>query len=275
MHASTKAEGPEGPPPLFAVERVALRYGEQVALRGVTLDFPRGVTALIGPSGCGKSSLVRLLCGLVRPDAGQVRFAGAPLPGGDALRAVRRRIGYVIQEGGLFPHLSAAENVTLAARHLGWPSARIAGRLEALAALTRLSPAQLERHPDELSGGQRQRVSLMRALMLEPEALLLDEPLGALDPMIRDELQAELEEIFSRLQVTVVLVTHDLAEAARLSRRLVLMRDGRIVQTGSLEALRTAPADDFVRRFLRAQHAGVGEATAGAAPDPRHPGDRR
>jgi osmoprotectant transport system ATP-binding protein len=162
-------------------------------------------------------------------------------------------MGYVIQEGGLFPHLTAAANVTLMARHLGWPLARLQDRLQVLTTLTRFPQAALDRYPVQLSGGQRQRVSLMRALMLDPDVLLLDEPLGALDPMIRVSLQTDLKRIFQQLDKTVVLVTHDLGEAAYLGDYVVLMRAGEIVQQGSLAELLESPAEAFVTDFINAQ----------------------
>ena len=218
----------------------------------ITLCVPAGCTlALIGPSGAGKSTLLRLLLGLARPDGGEVRLGGELVgPGDDALR---RRLGYVVQGGGLFPHLTARDNVTLVARHLRWGRARLEERVRELAALAQLDPAVLARYPGELSGGQAQRVGLLRALMLDPEVLLLDEPLGALDPLTRADLQRDLRAAFASLRKTVLLVTHDLAEAAYLAGRLVLLRDGRVVQEGALEELARSPADPYVTRFLQAQ----------------------
>jgi osmoprotectant transport system ATP-binding protein len=188
----------------------------------------------------------------VRPDAGEVRFRDRPLDR-DTLSAVRTRMGYVVQDGGLFPHLDARANVTLRARTLRWPAARITERLDQLMALARLPPELLTRFPAQLSGGQRQRVSLLRALLLDPEVLLLDEPLGALDPLVRADLQEDLAAIFRTLRKTVVLVTHDLAEASFFSRDLVLLREGRLVQRGSLDDLVQRPVDAFVSSFVRAQ----------------------
>jgi osmoprotectant transport system ATP-binding protein len=196
--------------------------------------------------------LLRLMIGLLWPDEGAVVVGGKPLTPANVFD-VRRRMGYVIQSGGLFPHLTARGNVALMARHLGWTPARVAARLDELAALTRFDIELWERFPRQLSGGQQQRVSLMRALMLEPEVLLLDEPLGALDPMIRAGLQDELREIFRKLGKTVVLVTHDLGEAGHFGDRIVLMRGGRVVQEGDVQALVETPADAFVREFLAAQ----------------------
>ena len=232
---------------------VTKTYDGRPALDDVTLSFRAGRTSvLIGPSGCGKSTVFGLLTGLLRPDAGDVRFEGQPVSP-PRLPAIRRRIGYVIQDGGLFPRLTGDTNVTLMARHTGWPRDAIRRRVEELSTLTRLSRDTLARYPSELSGGQRQRVSLMRALMLDPDVLLLDEPLGALDPMVRSELQDDLAAIFRRLGKTVVLVTHDLREAAFFGDHIVLMRDGRVVQQGAFDDFLHQPADPFVTAFVQAQ----------------------
>jgi osmoprotectant transport system ATP-binding protein len=232
---------------------VSKSYGGAPALHPTDLAVPDGqTTVLIGPSGCGKSTLVRLMAGLIRPDAGAVTLDGVPLTPANA-PALRQRIGFVVQDGGLFPHLTARGNVTLMARHLGWGRGRIGARLAELAELTRFPPDRLGDYPAQLSGGQRQRVSLMRALMLDPNLLLLDEPLGALDPLIRSDLQADLRGVFQALRKTVVLVTHDLGEAGFLGDRIVLMQAGRVVQQGPLEELVQSPADPFVTRFIRAQ----------------------
>ena len=213
---------------------------------------PRTTLALIGPSGCGKSTLLRLVIGLLKPDRGVVRIGGRAMEP-SSRRALRLRTGYVIQEGGLFPHLTAEANVAIVARDLGWARSRIEPRITELADLTRLTGPMLRRYPAELSGGQRQRVALMRALMLDPELLLLDEPLAALDPMIRSGLQEELQALFEKLRKTVLLVTHDIAEAAFLGGEIALMRQGRIVQRGTIEDLTRRPADPFVTEFIRAQ----------------------
>lgn len=237
----------------FSLQQVTHRHGQAIALDQVNLDIARGrTTALIGPSGAGKSSVLRLLLGLEWPERGQVRFEGVPLQRATLLEQ-RRRVGYVIQEGGLFPHLSAGENAALLARSLGWPRARIGTRLAELAQLCQLPMELLARFPAELSGGQRQRVGLIRALMLDPPVLLLDEPLGALDPIVRHDLQTQMRELFGQLHKTVVLVTHDVAEAAYLADTLVLMRAGRVLQQGSARDLLEHPVDNFVTRFLTAQ----------------------
>jgi osmoprotectant transport system ATP-binding protein len=238
---------------MFVLNGVTKMYGDRPVLGPLTLDVPAGrLTALIGPSGCGKSTLLRLLVGLIVPDSGTVRFDGIPVVP-NTVRSVRLRTGYVIQDGGLFPHLTARDNIALMARHLRWDPARINARMAELVALTRFPAEGLDRYPRELSGGQRQRVGLMRALMLDPAALLLDEPLGALDPLVRADLQIELRDIFRSLGKTVLLVTHDLGEAAFFADRVVLLRDGHIVQQGSAADLWHRPADPFVTRFVQAQ----------------------
>jgi osmoprotectant transport system ATP-binding protein len=245
----------------FALQDVTCTFDDVCALDDVSVAFPRSHTSvLIGSSGSGKSTLLRLLIGLEWPASGTVLCDGESLRR-EALPEVRRRVGYVIQEGGLFPHLTVLGNLALLPRHLGWDASRVLDRARALAALAHLHEDLLARFPAELSGGQRQRVALMRALMLDPPTLLLDEPLGALDPLVRHGLQDELREIFARLGKTVIMVTHDMAEAAFFSDRLVLMRRGRIVQDGSLGDFQRTPADDFVREFLAAHRNLPGAAT--------------
>jgi osmoprotectant transport system ATP-binding protein len=234
------------------LEGVEKRFGGRLVLAPTTLTVSaRTSLALLGPSGCGKSTLLRLVLGLLLPDAGSLSVAGVPVTPATAT-SVRRRIGYVIQEGGLFPHLTARDNVALLARHLGWRPARVDERLHELAVLVRLAPEMLERFPVELSGGERQRVGLMRALMLDPPLLLLDEPMGALDPMVRARLQQDLRRIFAELEKTVIFVTHSLEEAAFLGDEVALMRDGRVIQRGTMRDLETA-ADPFTREFVEVQ----------------------
>jgi len=232
---------------------VSKAFGDAAAVHEIDLSVETGkTTVLIGPSGCGKSTLLRLIIGLLEPDSGEIRFNGAQLHA-DKIDVIRHRVGYVIQEGGLFPHLTARGNVLLMARHLGRAENEMLSRLSELCSLTRFPANLLDRYPLELSGGQRQRVSLMRALMLSPELLLLDEPLGALDPLVRTALQKDLKEIFARLKQTALLVTHDLAEAAYLGDEIVLMNEGRIAQQGSLKDLQQNPANAFVTEFINAQ----------------------
>jgi osmoprotectant transport system ATP-binding protein len=240
---------------MLAIENLAKSFDGQQILEPTTHEFQTGrTTAVVGPSGCGKTTLLRLLLGLVEPDGGSVDYDGTVLNAANAVQ-LRHRIGYVIQDGGLFPHLTARDNVTLLARYLGQSGVDIEARLAELGELMQISPEMLARFPKGLSGGQRQRIALMRALMLDPPVLLMDEPLGALDPMIRFDLQNDLKDIFSRLNKTVVLVTHDMHEAAHFAHEIILMRDGKVVQRGALELLLTSPADTFVTDFIRAQRA--------------------
>jgi len=238
---------------MIELRAVTKRYDDSFNLESTDLMVqPNRTTVLIGPSGCGKSTLLRIMIGLVQPESGTVHVLGERLSH-ETLRSLRQKMGYVIQEGGLFPHLTARDNVTLMARFLGWPNGRIDARVGELTDLVHLEPDMLDRAPSRLSGGQRQRISLMRALMLDPQVLLLDEPLGALDPLIRGDLQRELCDIFAKLHKTVVMVTHDLSEAAIFASEIVLLRDGRIVQRGDMDDLIDRPVEPFVEQFVSAQ----------------------
>jgi osmoprotectant transport system ATP-binding protein len=232
---------------------ISKAFGNDVAVSDINLEVPRGqITALIGPSGCGKSTILRLIVGLIAPDTGEMQFDGEPIALGTVMK-IRRRLGYVIQDGGLFPHLTARRNLTLQSNLFGKRRDQIEKRMAELCALTKFPGNGLDRYPLELSGGQRQRVSLMRALMLSPELLLLDEPFAALDPLVRVNLQRDLKEICAQLQQTVLIVTHDLPEAAFLANHIVLMNEGRIVQRGSIADLRARPANEFASEFISAQ----------------------
>ncbi len=245
---------------MLELRGVSKRYGDVEALARSDVSTETGrTTVLIGSSGSGKSTLLRIMIGLIAPDSGEVRVDGERLTEANVLE-LRHRMGYVIQDGGLFPHLDARGNAALLARHLGWTEERIEERLAELLELTHLSADVLDRFPTQLSGGQRQRVSLMRALMLDPGVLLLDEPLAALDPMIRADLQQELREIFRALGKTVVLVTHDIGEAAFFGDVVILLREGRIVQRGPMRELLDRPAEEFVTRFINAQRSPLVDA---------------
>jgi len=232
---------------------ITKRYQSHSALLDINLHFPENKSSvLIGPSGCGKSTLLRLIAGLESADQGELLIEDSPQLASN-LTTLRLRMGYVIQEGGLFPHLSVRDNVCIMANHLNWDKPKTEQRLQELTQMMRLPTTKLSQFPLDLSGGQRQRVSLMRALMLDPDLLLLDEPLGALDPMIRFDLQQELKEIFANLRKTVIMVTHDIAEAAYFGDVIVLMKSGKIIQTGSLKQLLHTPKDPFVLKFVNAQ----------------------
>jgi osmoprotectant transport system ATP-binding protein len=238
---------------MLELQNVAKSFGRLQVLKPTTLTIERGkTTVLIGPSGCGKSTILRLMIGLITPDQGQILFGGELLTSENVLH-LRRKMGYVIQDGGLFPHLTARNNVGLMARYLGWDNGRIRQRVDELAGLTRLPIEFLDRYPSQLSGGQRQRLGIMRALMLDPAIILLDEPMGALDPLVRYELQEDLRSIFQSLQKTVVLVTHDMGEAGFFGDNVVLLGNGQIVQQGTLDELIRFPANEYVTRFIRAQ----------------------
>lgn len=238
---------------LVQLNQVSKSFGEERALSAVDLSVERGtITVLIGPSGCGKSTVLRLIAGLEVADEGSLIFEGEPITP-ETISGLRRRLGYVIQDGGLFPHLSARDNVALQAQFLGRSKGEIDKRITELCSLTRFPESALDRYPLEISGGQRQRVSLMRALMLSPELLLLDEPFAALDPLVRAKLQGNLKEICMTLEQTVLFVTHDLAEAARLGSHIILMQSGRLIQSGTFADLRERPAAPFVTEFFQAQ----------------------
>jgi osmoprotectant transport system ATP-binding protein len=240
---------------MLAIDKLCKSYSGHIVLQTISHEFQVSrTTAVVGPSGCGKTTLLRLLLGLVEPDSGLVTYNGTELSPSN-VDALRHKIGYVIQDGGLFPHLTARDNVTLLARYLGSSGSDIDSRLAELGELMQISSDMLARFPNGLSGGQRQRIALMRALMLDPPFLFMDEPLGALDPLIRFDLQNDLKEIFSRLKKTVVLVTHDMHEAAHFAHEIILLREGKLVQRGSLETLLASPAETFVTDFIRAQRA--------------------
>lgn len=238
---------------MIKLENISKTYASTRALDSINLTIlPHKTTVVIGPSGCGKSTLIRLIIGLIKPDKGNVYVKDEMLTPIN-LFTIRRRMGYVIQDGGLFPHLTTKENVSLMAKYLGWDNDRIGKRIAELCELTKFPVDALDRYPVQISGGQRQRVSLMRALILDPDTLLLDEPLGALDPLIRFELQNDLKEVFHTLGKTVVMVTHDIGEAGYFGDSIVLIRDGHIVQQGTLMDFVRTPTDPFVTSFINAQ----------------------
>lgn len=232
---------------------ISKSYGYNHAVKTFDLNIESTeTTVLIGPSGCGKSTILRTIIGLISPDTGEINIEGKTLSTENVV-SLRRKMGYVIQEGGLFPNLSAEENVSLMASYMSWEKDHIQERIDELCDLTKFPKDALGRYPIQISGGQRQRLSLMRALMLDPDILLLDEPLGALDPLIRKELQDDLKKIFSSLRKTVVMVTHDMGEAAFFGDKIVLIKDGEIIQEGSITELIKTPSNPFVTKFINAQ----------------------
>ncbi len=238
---------------MIRFHKVGKGFGSAVALRPTDLEIPANkTTVLIGPSGSGKSTILRLISGLIEPTTGWIEIDGEKLSA-KTLPDFRRRMGYVIQSGDLFPHLTARRNILLVAQKLRLEMEEMTARMEELCALAKFPTRLLDRYPVELSGGEQRRVSLIRALMLKPDLLLLDEPLGALDPMVRASLLKDLKALFERLNETVILVTHDLVEAARLGDWVVLLKAGKIIQQGPFAELSLCPADSFVSEFFHAQ----------------------
>jgi osmoprotectant transport system ATP-binding protein len=226
------------------------------AIDHLTLTVPAGeVCVLIGPSGCGKTTTMRVINRMIEPDSGTVHVAGIDIMGADPVE-LRRSIGYVIQQIGLFPHWSIAQNVGTVPRLLRWDSARIDKRVDELLALVGMEPAQYrDRYPRELSGGQRQRIGVARALAADPPVMLMDEPFGAIDPITRARLQDEFLNILRSLRKTVVFVTHDIDEALKMGDRIAIMRDGALVQYDTPESILAQPADRFVESFVGSDRA--------------------
>jgi osmoprotectant transport system ATP-binding protein len=238
---------------MLTLQNIYKTFDGKPVLTDVNLNVPKGAThALIGSSGSGKTTLLRITLGLIRFDKGYVKINDQALLSFTPVEWADR-IGYVPQEGGLFPHINAFENVSLIAQLRGWNKQRIETRVEELRKLVGLEASMLARFPFELSGGQQQRVAIMRAAMMDPEVMLLDEPMAALDPLIRRSLQQELKSIFQRLGKTVLLVTHDLGEAVFLAQQITLLHAGKVVQTGGYRDLLQKPADPFVTAFINAQ----------------------
>ena len=242
-----------------------------IELRGVTKHFagatrpavdhldlivPSAETCvLIGPSGCGKTTTLRMVNRLIEPTSGSIHVAGEDITRVDPV-ALRRRIGYVIQQIGLFPHMTIFDNVATVPRLFGWPKARIAQRVEEMLALVGLEPVQFaRRHPRHLSGGQRQRVGVARALAADPPVMLMDEPFGAVDPVVRTRLQDEFLGILRRLRKTVIFVTHDIDEAIRMGDRIAVLKDGRLAQYDTPDRLLAQPKDAFVADFVGSDRA--------------------
>jgi osmoprotectant transport system ATP-binding protein len=249
---------------MLILQNISKTFENRSALSDVNLSVAQGAThALIGSSGSGKTTLLRITLGLIPMDTGYVKINEKALSTFTPTQWADR-IGYVPQDGGLFPHISGRTNISLIAKLRGWDRARIDARIEELGKLVDLDDGVLARFPSELSGGQKQRVAIMRAAMMDPDVMLLDEPMAALDPLIRRSLQQELKSIFQRLDKTVLLVTHDLGEAAYLAEQITLLHDGKVVQSGSFGELLHHPADAFVTSFINAQR-GVPDAATVAA----------
>ena len=238
---------------MLTLQNIYKTFEGKPVLSDVNLIVPKGAThALIGSSGSGKTTLLRITLGLIPFDKGYVKINDQALLSFSPVEWADR-IGYVPQDGGLFPHISAFENVCLIARLRGWKKQKVESRVEELRKLVGLEAQLLAQFPFELSGGQQQRVAIMRAAMMDPQVMLLDEPMAALDPLIRRSLQQELKSIFQSLGKTVLLVTHDLGEAVFLAEQITLLHEGKIMQTGTYRDLLKKPADPFVTAFINAQ----------------------
>jgi osmoprotectant transport system ATP-binding protein len=263
----------------ISYQNVVKVYGDEnhPAVAGVSLDIEEGeLVVLLGPSGCGKTTLLKMTNRLIQPTSGLITVNGRDVRSVNA-NALRRDIGYVIQQVGLFPHLSVRANVGTVPRLLGWPRKKIRNRTYEMLELVGLDPAQYaKRYPHELSGGQQQRVGLARALAADPAILLMDEPFGAIDAITRNRLQESLLEIQRRVRKTIAFVTHDVDEALRLGDRLVVMNEGQVVQYDAPVEVLTNPADDFVRQLLNSddvlRELGVISVRSIMTAGPRHAG---
>ena len=236
-------------------DRVTKRYEgrDQAAVENLSLTIPAGeICVLVGPSGAGKTTAMKLVNRLIELDEGDIRIDGTSIRDQDVVE-LRRGIGYVIQQVGLFPHMTIAENIATVPRLLGWPKARTKERTSELLELVGLDSDYADRYPAQLSGGQRQRVGLARALAVDPPLMLMDEPFGALDPITRDRLQLEFLRLHEEVRRTVIFVTHDIDEAIKLGDRIAILREGgHLAQYDPPDRILAHPADEFVERFVGA-----------------------
>jgi osmoprotectant transport system ATP-binding protein len=230
---------------------VSKKYGDLTVIENLDLEIAKGeFCVLIGASGSGKSTILKMINRLEEHDTGEIRFAGEEIRSFQP-EIIRRRMGYAIQSIGLFPHWTIADNIATVPRLLGWDEARIEQRISELLALLDLDAARFRKaYPHQLSGGQQQRVGVARALAADPDVLLMDEPFGALDPLVREGLQVEISRIHRTTGKTIVFVTHDIDEALKLATRIVIVDQGQIVQAASPRMLLNAPANAFVQDFL-------------------------
>lgn len=264
---------------MIELRNVTKRYGDNVAVNDVSLLIPQGELAiLLGPSGCGKTTTLRAINRMLEIDSGDVLVDGHSIAE-TSPSELRRSIGYAIQSVGLFPHMSVSRNIATVPRLLGWDSARIESCVREKLEVVGLDPdTYAEKRPHELSGGEAQRIGVARALAADPPILLMDEPFGALDPINRERLQREFVDLHRRLDITVVFVTHDIEEAVLLGDRIVLMKDGMVVQDGAPEDLWRSPATEFVSEFfgdefglrIMSRHC-VSDLVLGLAPDTEAP----
>ncbi len=232
-------------------QNVRKMYGDEVVIDNLNLEIEEGqLVVLIGPSGCGKTTTLKMINKLIEPSSGSIYIRGEDVTRVNPVE-LRRKIGYVIQQIGLFPNMTIAQNVEIVPKLLGWPAEKRKARMEELLNMVDMDPGQYAgRYPSELSGGQQQRIGVLRALAAEPPLVLMDEPFGALDPITREALQDEVKRLQKKLKKTIVFVTHDMDEALKIADRIVLMKEGKVVQAASPEELLSNPADDFVVQFI-------------------------
>ena len=254
---TAQSEGPSPSPSAAPLEfRSATKVypgGERPALDGLSLEVPAGeICVLVGPSGCGKTTAMRLVNRMIDLTEGDILIGGSSVSDRDPAE-LRRHIGYVIQQVGLFPHRTLAENIATVPELLGWERDRVSGRVDELLGLIGLDPGTYrDRYPSQLSGGQRQRVGVARALAADPPLMLMDEPFGAIDPVNRDRLQNEFLRLQEQVRKTIVFVTHDIDEALKMGDRIAVLKEGGILaQYATPSELLANPADDFVREFVR------------------------
>jgi osmoprotectant transport system ATP-binding protein len=237
----------------IAVEfrEVSKNYGSGYVLENFNLQIPREkIVTIIGPSGCGKTTLLKMINRLIEPESGAVLLEDKDISTLDPVE-LRRNIGYVIQQIGLFPHMTIEQNISIVPRLKGEKKQELSSRVEELLELIGLDPVQFRRrYPHELSGGQQQRIGVARALAANPSIILMDEPFSALDPISRVQLQKELIKLNERVKKTIVFVTHDIDEALKIADQVVLLKDGQIVQSSTPKELLDRPANDFVKEFV-------------------------
>lgn len=258
---------------MIEIEHITKRYGDTAVVDDVSMVIePRSITVIVGTSGSGKTTLLRMINRLVEPTSGTIKLDGVDnrsVPGPQ----LRRSIGYAIQGHGLFPHRTVAQNIGTVPKLLGWDAGRIKARVDELMSLFQLDPAAYgPRYPHELSGGQQQRVGVARALAAEPNVLLMDEPFGALDPIIRTKAQEDLLAIQRRFDTTIVLVTHDMEEAVHLGDRIAVMDAGRVIQYATPAEILANPANDFVETLVGASDRPFKLLSLGAVGDAVEPG---
>ncbi|MFJ7309277.1 betaine/proline/choline family ABC transporter ATP-binding protein [Peribacillus frigoritolerans] len=236
---------------MLKIENVSKIYkGGKKAVKNISLDIKKGeFICFIGPSGCGKTTTMKMINRLIEPSEGNILFNGENIMDKDPVE-LRRQIGYVIQQIGLFPHMTILENITLVPKLLKWNEQKKKERALELLELVDMGPEYLERYPYELSGGQQQRIGVLRALASNPPLILMDEPFGALDPITRDALQEEFKNLQRTLDKTIVFVTHDMDEAIKLADRIVILKAGEIVQVGTPDEILRNPANEFVEEFI-------------------------